>query len=265
MSNLSNQPFGSTRAQKLHQVYKSAGNWMFLIAICTTFNIISLLLGGNYYLLLSSIAPFIIVLFGMIFCGVVPAELTEEFAGLQIFDPPVLVFFILIAFAVIGFYLLSAIFSKKDKVGWLIFALVFFSIDSVITLLYYGLTIDVILDLLFHIIVVVSLARGVSAYYKFKKLPPEEQLTEKVETAELTPNENLTDSPILRPADFSVKSRILLEETFQNHKIIYRRVKRVNELIIDGNVYAEYQAFIEFNHGLFASVDGHNFIAGMQQ
>ena len=39
--------------------------------------------------------------------------------------------------------------------------------------------------------------------------------------------------------------------------IVYRRVKRVNELVIDGRVYDEIEALVEFAHSLKAQLDGH--------
>ena len=46
------------------------------------------------------------------------------------------------------------------------------------------------------------------------------------------------DSCAIRRAEDSVKSRILLEARTHGYKICYRRVKNVNELVINGYVYA---------------------------
>ena len=43
----------------------------------------------------------------------------------------------------------------------------------------------------------------------------------------------------LRRADYSVKSKTLLEATAEGYRICYRRVKSVNELVINGIVYDE--------------------------
>ncbi len=73
--------------------------------------------------------------------------------------------------------------------------------------------------------------------------------------------EGQSDSAIRR-ADYSVKSRILLEATVGEYKICYRRVKRVNELVINGTVYDEYKGLIEFEHNLSAVVREHKIEAG---
>ena len=45
--------------------------------------------------------------------------------------------------------------------------------------------------------------------------------------------------------------------------IIYRRIQFVNELVVNGKVYDEKKAVIEFSQNLFASIDGHTIEAGL--
>lgn len=70
------------------------------------------------------------------------------------------------------------------------------------------------------------------------------------------------NSAILRYADSAVKSRILLEATAGIYEICYRRVKSVNELVVNGRVYDEMKAVIEFEHKLCAVIDGHKIEVG---
>lgn len=74
-----------------------------------------------------------------------------------------------------------------------------------------------------------------------------------------------TTDKSLRAADLSVKSRILLEARADNYQICYRRVKSVNELVINNLVYDERKGLIEFEHKLFAVIDGHTIEAGYDQ
>lgn len=66
----------------------------------------------------------------------------------------------------------------------------------------------------------------------------------------------------LRYADEAVKSRTLLTASVGDYRITYRRVKHVNELIVNGRVYDEMKGFLEFEHNLCATVDGHVIEAG---
>ena len=72
------------------------------------------------------------------------------------------------------------------------------------------------------------------------------------------------DDMSLRPADFNCKFRVFIGITLPdiNLKICYRRVKSVNELIVNDAVYDEKRGVIEFAHNLSAVVNGHRIDAG---
>lgn len=101
-----------------------------------------------------------------------PAELYgEEFAELVFVDKAFFVTMLVIAVISVVLYLLSWILSKKPRVGWMIFALVFFILDTLGMFAVTGFAVDSIVDVIFHIWVIVSLISGIAAYYKLKKLP----------------------------------------------------------------------------------------------
>jgi hypothetical protein len=101
---------------------------------------------------------------------------------------------------------------------------------------------------------------GIKAHKKLQELPDEP-----IEAEFTALNEDGTpvDSPILRPMDTEVKARVLLDTEIYNYHIVYRRIKKTNELVINGNVYSEYSATMELPHDLRAVVDGHLISAGM--
>ena len=72
-----------------------------------------------------------------------------------------------------------------------------------------------------------------------------------------------TDTPVLRNAEYGQKAKIFLKETVENYEIVYRRIKTVNELVINGWVYDEKKAVFEFEHNLKATVGGHVIEAGL--
>lgn len=74
-----------------------------------------------------------------------------------------------------------------------------------------------------------------------------------------------TESPALRYADLSVKNRILAEASAEGYTICYRRVKSLNELVINRKVYDEKRGIIEFEHKLCASLDGHSIESGTDE
>lgn len=162
--------------QLLESKYASARHNILLIVAFTVVNIILLVAQSNTYFLFSAYLPYLIVDFGMVLCGMYPAEYYgEDLSGIEFLDKNFLTVMLVIAAVVLILYLLSWIFSKKSRVGWMILALVFFGIDTIAMLALNGIALDMIVDIVFHVWVVVSLIGGVSAHYKLKKLPIEQE------------------------------------------------------------------------------------------
>lgn len=169
-------------------------------------------------------------------------------------------------------YLACWYFSKKHK-AWLIVALVMFIIDTIFMLWAYGFEFDtsMIVDLVFHIWVLFYLVGGVmyrgnnqkniekndfvvdemNSFQKKDFVFDEQKDIEKVE-----------NSSYLRLAD-DVKARIFLEEDILGKHVVYRRVNTINELVINGKVYDEYEALVERPHALRANINGHLIEAGI--
>ena len=129
---------------------------------------------------------------------------------------------------------------------------------------------------------IVSLTLGIIAFFRHKKQLAAEnaqaaqaanvvqdpgftegEFAEGEETEGEKSCEEPADSPILRCADPDVKHRVLLESAVDGHTVTYRQVKKVNELVIDDNVYDQYEAIVEFPHALKATIDGHQYEAGL--
>lgn len=243
--------------QMLETRFKNARSNLLFVVGFTVLNIILLIGNANSYFLFSAYIPYALVDIGMFLCGKYPAEYYgEDFLGVEFFDSSVFGVILIISLIIIGLYLISWIFSKNNKTGWMIFALVFFIIDTAVMLLFFGIELDGIIDVVFHAWVIISLVMGINAGVKLKKLPAD--MIDAPEIQETEENSKvLVNSGIIRIADTDVKARVLLEADALGHTITYRRVKRVNELIIDGKVYDEFEALIETAHSLKAQLDGH--------
>lgn len=226
------------------QKYERARANLLLVIILTALNLVMLPLGTEIFMLFSATVPYIALVVG-IFSG-----MTE-----------LLVICSTVAVVGVLLYLLCYIFSKK-RVGWLVCALVLFVLDTIFLIGVYVSIEDLsgFVDLIVHIWVLFYLISGVRAGFKLKKLPEEVIEVEATDvTDSLAEGEN---SAFLRTADESVKSRVLLEATYSYYRICYRRVKSVNELVINGRVYDEYVAVLEKKHTLTAMLDGHKIEAG---
>lgn len=258
--------YGFGTKEVLNRRYEQARIDLLIIFFLTIVNIAFLFLDGDYYMLFSAIIPYAITLIGMMFCGLLPDEFyTGDFMGADILTKEYIAIFIAIALIITVMYLIAYLLSRKGKVGWMIFSLVYIGIDSLFIFLF--LDVSMIIDIIIRVLIIVSIVMGITAHYKLKNLPPEETKEEELnpqgDDINVFSEFNEEDTVPLRKANFDVKSKIFLEYESFGHKIIYRRVKRTNELVIDGNVYAEYIALMEFQHVLSARLDGHEYSAGL--
>lgn len=238
-----------TRNEKenaLKQLSVARGNLLLMIVL-TVVNILLSLLGSDTMLLFSATVPYFAATVGIL------SEI-GILVGIGVG----------IAAVILGIYLLCWIFSKKHY-GWMIAALVLFALDTLAMIGIYMLYGDVsgVLDVLIHAWVLYYLVIGVRYGYKLKKMPPETEVSyempqENQDATEPIPNNSIA----LRMADMDVKNRVLIEGDFIGHHICYRRVKRVNELVIDGYVYADVEMLVENVHVLEAIVDGHRICVG---
>ena len=268
-SNKQNQHL--TPAQTLENQYKSGVSNLLLVVAFTVVNLVLLISNSNRYFLFSAYLPYFIADMGMYLCGRYPAE---YYYGDEIFyDNSYFIIMLAVAACILLVYVLCWFMAKKKKVGWLIFGLVFFCLDTVAFIVLNGLSSDGIGDIVFHVWVIVYLINGIRNFYKLKRLPAEMPVPDYNGSADeaqqgfYSPEAGGAEgeaypvqqahpgSAILRMADPDVKSRILLEAQAAGHTIVYRRVKRVNELIVDGRVYDEYEALMEMPHTLVAVID----------
>lgn len=149
---------------------------LLLVVAFSVINIILLVTNSDSYFLFSAFIPYYIVTIGMLFCGKFPEEYYEmlSFSETDLVDSSFFVVCLVAAFVIVALYLVSWIFSRKNKGGWLIFALVLFVIDTLVMFAISGIALDSIIDIVFHIWVIISLAQGINSCSKLKKMPPEE-------------------------------------------------------------------------------------------
>ena len=248
------------------QKYKTARTNLWLVVLFTAINLLLLVTNANTYFLFSASIPYILVSAGMLMCGFFPEEYyTGEFYGMTFLDSYVFIILLVVAVAFTLLYLLAWFLSKNNRVGWLIFALVFFCLDTIGMIFIGGISLESAFDILFHGWVIFSLSIGIHAHYKLKQLTPDETPAPAGEDTNSETSAHTADpvnSFVLRDADVNVKQKILLKASVLNYDICYRRVKHTNELVINGKVYDEVIGVLEYPHVLKANVDGHYICAG---
>lgn len=241
----------NTLSQKelFQQKVNNARSNLLLVIVFTIINIVLVLLGSETTFLFSATMPYLSVALGYF------SEFTPFFvAGL------------ITSLLIIVGYFLCWLFSKKHF-GWMIAALVLFSIDTLCLIGVYVMIQDFsgVIDFAIHIWVLYYLIIGVKYGYKLKNMPVESKSEESFVYEQAPVIEEATQFEVsapLRRADTEVKSRTLLETNYNGRHICYRRVKRVNELVIDGYVYDDVEILVELAHSLTAKLDGHTYQVG---
>jgi hypothetical protein len=147
---------------------------LLLVALFSLINVILLVCGSYTYFLFSASLPYFLTDLGMFMCGRYPEEFYEGgYQAYSFVDSSVLFLLVAAAFVAIAFYVVCYLCSKKNKVGWIIAALAFFIIDTGVLFFEYDLASSVI-DIVFHIYVIVCFCLGIGAHYKLKKLTAEQ-------------------------------------------------------------------------------------------
>ncbi len=256
------EPVVITERMKLERRYKSSLTSLVLIAAFSGVNLLLLLINSDKYFLFSAYIPYLLGDYAMFFGGRYPEEYYADVPDMEFFGSGIFAMFVAVAVLFVLFYLLCYVFAKKKKAVWLVFALALFVIDTGIMFIVVGFDAGMIIDVIFHVWAIASLALGVSAFVKLKKLPEEEEIPFVPENVPVTDVMCPDDSPVLRMADPDQKVKTFVEADFGAFHISFQRAKRVNELIINGRVYAEYEVLFETAHTLSATVGGHKIEAG---
>lgn len=173
-----------TQHKILEQKYNSSRMNLLLVVVFTAINLVLLVTNSDSYFLFSAFIPYFITTMGMLLCGRFPAEFYGgEYNSLQFFGDSFFMVLLAISIVLMLLYLLAWFMSRKQHVGWLIFALVFFGLDTIGMLFINGFSVESIIDIVFHGWVIYYLILGISSHYKLKKLPPEEEISVPFETA----------------------------------------------------------------------------------
>ena len=225
----------------VNERYRASRNNLLLMIILTLVNLVMLYAGSNRMLLFSATVPYLSVVFGM-----------------AMMKQSLYIACVILALICLAIYFLCWLLSKHHY-GWMIAAMVLFGLDTLVLLSFYafaGISSGVF-DLLIHVYVMYCLITGVVYGVKRQKLPEEP----------MDYDGSIYQNPVgsaepLRRADTDGKFRVFLEAQAAGFMICYRRIERVNELVINGYVYGELKLFVEGKHELSAVLNGHRIQAG---
>ena len=182
--------------QALESKYNAARSNLLAVAIFTVINIVMLATNAGGYFLFSANIPYMVTYFGMFLCGMFPDEFYADFEGMFFLNKSVFVVTLIISIVFIAFYFICWLLSKNGKTLWLKIALGLFIADSILMLVL-GSAGSMIIDIIFHIWVIVILISGIKAKKQLSALPVEDVMIE-VEYTDIsddnTPRTEYTDT-----------------------------------------------------------------------
>ena len=145
---------------KYEAQYSRARSNLLMMTILTAVNILLLIAEADLSFLFAAILPQLAVFYGWLGTGLTYSQ-TYTYIGYGA------------ALLIIGAFLLCYFMSKKRK-GWMTAALVLFCIDclALVYWIYLGFMIEDLLDIAFHICILIYLIRGVRAGVKKEKYAP---------------------------------------------------------------------------------------------
>ncbi|MBO7304783.1 MAG: hypothetical protein J6V09_06140 [Clostridia bacterium] len=157
------------RARRRLSKYNDSRLTLLIVALLSLISIVIMAAGVDMYFLFSAYIPILITSLGMSLCGKFPPEFYDQnfeggYASMEFLDEKVFYVFVAIAIAIVLVYVALYFLSGKGRGGWLIASLVLFIIDTVIMLT----NAPGIRDIVFHVIIIVSLCIGLADHYRTK-------------------------------------------------------------------------------------------------
>ena len=234
----------------LWRLYQATRSNLLIVAVLSLVNVVFFLFSVERVFLFSATIPYYAVVFGFS-------------SGIPMLKATSLVF----SLATVALYVLFWFYSKRNY-RWMIAALALFSLDTaaLFVLMFSPRGTWLWSDVLFHGLIlfylILGIVRGRSAEKTSSSGEPvgETQDFSRFSIAQIPPEGSETVP--LRIADPDVKHKVLLQTEYEGRTICYRRVKSVNELVINGSVYDELSLVIQPSHVLSARIGGTLYQAG---
>ena len=138
-----------------------------LVVIFTLINVVLCMLGQDSYFLFSAIVPYFIASIGALWGGLYPPEYYAELemTEAEFWPMGLVIACVAVAVVIIALYFVCWLLSKR-YVAFMIVALVLFVIDTVMMPILFGVSVEWILDYVFHAWVLVSLILGLVHYFR---------------------------------------------------------------------------------------------------
>lgn len=224
-------------------IYRNARMNLLLMMLLTAVNVALALLGEDTYYLFTNYLAYLLGVYAAAFYSI---------SG----DSAYIVVGIVLPLLVLLPYFLCWLLSKKRR-GWMIAALVLFSLDTALLLLdaLTDFAAANLLDIVIHGLMLFYLIRGViHSRAALSEEPTPEALPDNTDFYDASMEEQPDSRPLGEPVE---KYRLLVSATWGSHVIEARRSRGLTELVIDGKVYGRQEGVIEIEYRIEARLGGH--------
>ncbi len=190
-----NTPIQNSPREKYEKKLSSGRIDIILMAMLTLINIIFIFTESQTYFLFSAFIPYRMAFYGAYLTGKLPEDYYVDWGNAQFFGNGFLIAMLVMAAIILTLYILC-FFLSKNKRGWLIFATVLFSIDTLALVGYalsYSIIAECIIDILLHAYVLYGIISAIIAAGKLKDIPDEEIVVKTASgaTADVFPSEGV--------------------------------------------------------------------------
>lgn len=256
---------GSTKkAEQLRFCYRLARLGLLVAIIFSVLNCIFTFFGSVFYSEFSFSFPQAMVDNGRFYTGLMYTA--EEYAQMGWSSSDFLApEFMLLdgGLALLGIGAVTACyFISKKHVGGMIAAAVLLGADIIFEIYWYDIMLAYTTEYILPGLLLAAMIVGIVSRFRlsFIEWMGETPTAEQTGGAELAPH---PDTAALHAVDYAAKGKIIMIYDIAGYTVGYRRVGRINELIINKMVYDTLDTgAYEQPHELCAYVDGHEFVVG---
>ena len=144
----------------LETKYRTGRLALLVIFTCTALSMILNAFSLDVHLLFGAFIPYLLILYGNLFTGRLPESYYENLTMEELtFLPDSFLVGMMFAAAFVALlFLLAWFFSRAYQANWLLFSLVLYALDSVVMLLLFGFSLNLLADYILHGIAIGILA-----------------------------------------------------------------------------------------------------------
>lgn len=158
--------------KRYERIYSISRHGIFVIAVFTMINFIIKLKTYGDCFIFSAYIPYVLLEYGMLYSGVFPEGFDPGgLTRMEKYDTSFFSIMMLVAVMIVSLYVYCWSYSKKNKGGFMITALVMFSVDTLAYFISNGVSLEHITDIIFRTVILVGLVAGVVVYFRMKELP----------------------------------------------------------------------------------------------